>query len=140
MFRFACAAAAAVTLSAPSALAQDGGHVATLTFDTGATTGRVLVALYDSQAGYGSERPVARAAIDASAPVVAVFRDLPAGDYAVKAFHDVDGDGEMDLNPFGIPVEPYAFSNNAVGNMGPASWERARFTVEADVAQTIRLH
>ena len=48
-------------------------------------------------------------------------------------------DGEMNLNPFGIPSEPYAFSNNAVGNMGPASWERARFAVSGPVAQTIRL-
>lgn len=139
MIRIACAAAAALTLSAPPALAQDGGHAATLTFETGASTGRVLVALYDSEAAWRAERPAARAAIEATAPVVAVFRDLPAGDYAVKAFHDVDGDGEMDVNPFGVPVEPYAFSNNAVGNMGPASWERARFAVAGDVAQTIRI-
>ena len=70
---------------------------------------------------------------------MAVFRDLPAGDYAVKAFHDIDGDGEMDVNPFGMPVEPYAFSNNAVGNMGPAGWDQARFAVSGDVAQTIRI-
>lgn len=141
MFRLTCAAAAALTLSAaPAAVAQDGGHAATLTFETGAPTGRVMVALFDSESGYESNRPVARAAVEAGdAPVVAVFRDLPAGDYAVKAFHDVDGDGEMDRNPFGIPTEPFAFSNNAVGNMGPARWERARFTVEGDVAQTLRI-
>ncbi|SFS31473.1 DUF2141 domain-containing protein [Brevundimonas viscosa] len=139
MFRFACAAAAALLLSAPSALAQDRGHAVSLTFETGATTGRVMVALYDSAAAYRGGPAVARAAIDASGPAVAVFRDLPSGDYAVKAFHDVDGDGEMDTNPFGIPVEPYAFSNNARGDMGPASWERARFTVSGDVAQTIRI-
>ncbi len=139
MFRLTCAAAAALTLSVSAACAQDAGHAVTLTFETGATTGRVMVALYDSEAAYGSDRPVARTAIEASGPVVAAFRGLPAGDYAAKAFHDVDGDGRMDANPFGMPTEPYAFSNNAVGNMGPASWERARFTVSGDVAQTIRL-
>ena len=45
----------------------------------------------------------------------------------------------MDLNPFGIPTEPYAFSNNAIGNMGPARWGQARFTVTGATAQTIRL-
>ena len=45
----------------------------------------------------------------------------------------------MDANPFGLPTEPYGFSNNAVGNMGPASWDRARFTVSGATAQTIRL-
>ncbi len=138
MHRFTCAAAALCLFPLP-ALAQDGGHAAALTFETGATTGRVLVALYDSEAAWRSGPARARLAVDASGPVVAVFRDLPAGDYGVKAFHDVDGDGEMDTNPFGIPVEPYAFSNNAVGNMGPASWEQARFTVSGDVAQTIRV-
>ncbi len=141
MIRFACAAAAALTLSiAPAALAQDGGHAVVLTFETGAPTGRVMVALFDSEAAYDSNRPTASAAVEAGeAPAVAVFRDLPAGDYAVKAFHDVDGDGEMDLNPFGIPTEPFAFSNNAAGNMGPARWERARFELAGDVAQTIRI-
>ena len=57
----------------------------------------------------------------------------------MKAFHDVNGDGEMNTNPFGMPIEPYAFSNNAVGNMGPARWEQARFTVTGTAAQTISI-
>jgi uncharacterized protein (DUF2141 family) len=57
----------------------------------------------------------------------------------MRAFHDVDGDARMNVNPFGIPTEPYAFSNNAVGNMGPASWDRARVTVSGAVSQTIVL-
>ena len=56
-----------------------------------------------------------------------------------SAAHWFDGDGEMDANPFGMPTEPYGFSNNAVGNMGPASWDRARFTVSGATAQTISL-
>lgn len=132
------AIAAALTLAAAPAFAQDAASV-TLTFETGAHTGKVMVALYDSEAAYRSGRPVASVAVDASGPVVAAFPGLPAGDYAVKAFHDVNGDGEMNTNPFGLPVEPFAFSNNAVGNMGPASWDRARFAVAGDVAQTISI-
>lgn len=131
------AALGLAALSTP-AFAQDA--TVSLTFETGAPTGSVMVALYDSAAAYTGGRPVAQMQLDVAAGTpVAVFRDLPAGDYAAKAFHDVDGDGEMDTNPFGIPIEPYAFSNNAVGNMGPASWDRARFTVSGDTAQTIRL-
>ena len=140
MFRFACAAAAALILSAPAALAQDAGHAVTLSFETGAPTGRVMVALFDSETGYESNRPAASLMVEAGeAPATAEFRDLPAGTYAVKAFHDVDGDGRMNLNPFGIPTEPFAFSNNAAGDMGPAPWAGARFEVSGDVAQTIRL-
>ena len=138
MIRIAFAAAVAALALASAASAQDASRV-TLTFETGARTGHVMVALFDSEAGYNSNRPVARTMVGASGPAVAVFEHLSAGDYAVKAFHDVDGDGEMDANPFGMPTEPYAFSNNAVGNMGPATWSRARFEVSGDAAQTISI-
>jgi uncharacterized protein (DUF2141 family) len=59
--------------------------------------------------------------------------------YADEAAHDVNANGKMDVNPFGMPTEPFAFSNNAVGNMGPAKWERARFDVSGVTAQTIRI-
>ncbi|MEJ6789009.1 DUF2141 domain-containing protein [Brevundimonas sp. BR2-1] len=113
------------------------GSSVVLTFETGAQTGSVMVALYDSEAAYEGGPAVARMAVPASGEVVARFENLPAGDYAVKAFHDVNGNGEMDQNPFGMPTEPYAFSNNAVGNMGPARWARARFPVSGETAQTI---
>ena len=56
-----------------------------------------------------------------------------------SATHWFDGDGEMNTNPFGMPVEPYAFSNNAVGNMGPARWSAAHFAVSGETAQTISI-
>lgn len=141
MIRLAFAAPALLSLAliAAPAVAQDARSTVTLTFETGARTGSVMIALFDSEAGYGANRAVASQAVSASGPVVAVFQDLPPGDYAVKAFHDVDGDGQMDANPFGMPTEPYAFSNNAVGNMGPASWSRARFPVSGPTAQTISI-
>jgi uncharacterized protein (DUF2141 family) len=147
MTRLPLIALAALGLFAPAgaALAQTpaGGapdSAVTLTFETGARTGAVMVALYDSEAGYAGDRPVGGRRLDVAAGEVTVtFEGLPAGDYAAKAFHDVNGDGEMNTNPFGMPVEPFAFSNNAVGNMGPASWERARFAVSGATAQTISI-
>lgn len=134
-------AAAGLLVPAGAALAQNApGHSVTLTFETGAERGAVMVALYDSEAGYAGDRPIGGQSVDVAAGQrTAVFENLPAGDYAAKAFHDVNGDGEMNFNPFGMPTEPYAFSNNAVGNMGPASWERARFTVSGPTAQTINI-
>lgn len=136
------AAAVGLLLLSGPVLAQDAARdsAVALTFETGTPTGAVMVALYDSPAAYSGGRPVGQMRLDVGAgETTATFDGLPAGEYAAKAFHDVDGDGEMNVNPFGIPTEPYAFSNNAVGNMGPASWERARFTVSGAVAQTIRL-
>lgn len=140
MIRIATLAAAALLgLTAVPAHAFSDDATVTLTFETGARTGTVMVALFDSEGAYVSGVPVAARQVDASGSVVAVFDHLAPGDYAVKAFHDVNGDGQMNTNPFGIPVEPYAFSNNAVGNMGPAGWDRAHFTVSGDTAQTISI-
>ena len=66
------------------------------------------------------------------------FRDLKPGAYAIRAFHDVNGDGTLNTNPFGIPIEPYAFSNNAHGAMGPPGWDAASITLKTgDNRQTI---
>src|SRR5690606_30128162 len=120
-------AAAAFSLVAASASAQeaDDAGVVTFTFQTSQPSGAVMVALFDSQDAYEGGAPVRQALVPVDALAVDVrFEGLPAGDYAARAFHDLDGDGEMDVNPFGLPVDPYAFSNNAVGNMGPAGWDR----------------
>ncbi|WP_296820101.1 DUF2141 domain-containing protein [Brevundimonas sp.] len=132
---------AAALLAATPALAQDAGADISFTFEVGHPSGQVMLALFDSEAAYdGSGGPVRVQRAEVSGSTVTVrFAGLPAGDYALKAFHDLDGDGEMDRNPFGLPTEPYVFSNNAVGNMGPASWERARFTASGAVAQTLIL-
>ena len=134
----AAAVAALGTAAATPVLAQDSS--VTFEFETGARTGSVLVVLFSSKAGYDGNQPVAAMTVPASAsPVTVTFDGLAPGSYGMRSFHDLNGDGEMNFNPFGMPVEPYAFSNNAVGNMGPASWERARFNVNGAVVQTITL-
>ena len=65
--------------------------------------------------------------------------NLPSGEYAIRMFHDVNGNGELDTNIVGRPTEPYAFSNNARGMFGPPAWEDARFVLEGDVTQVIGL-
>lgn len=149
MIRFASALTVAACLVLPvQALAQSAPPPAspdaslTFTVDVGAQTGAVMVVLYNSQSAFdgGEGQPVGVRRIDiAAGEREAVFPHVPQGDYAAKMFHDVDGDGEMDTNPFGLPTEPYAFSNNARGNMGPARWDRAHLEVRGAVAQTIAL-
>lgn len=92
-------------------------------------TGSVMIALYDA-AGWTSGKPIRVAMADAAvaAPSVSIA-DLPPGRYGIKAFHDVDGDGKMGTNPFGMPTEPFAFSNDAKGSRGPATWEAASFEI-----------
>ncbi len=69
-----------------------------------------------------------------------LFRDLPLGSYAVKSFHDEDGNGQLNTNFMGIPTEDYGFSNDARGTMGPAKFQDARFDFDVpEKTITIRL-
>ena len=111
----------------------------TLTFETGVETGAVMVSLFDADTAYAGGAPVRRAQVAvAGGTGTAVFADLAPGTYALKAFQDVNGDGRLNINPFGIPIEPIAFSNNAAPNMGAPTWDRTHFTVRGDTRQTIK--
>jgi len=96
-------------------------------------TGSILFVVVNSEDAYnGKGQPIAQDMIPATAEAVSkTLAGLAPGRYAIKAFHDVDGDGKMGTNPFGMPTEPFAFSNNAVGQMGPPKWEAAAFEVKA---------
>ncbi|WP_295207010.1 DUF2141 domain-containing protein [uncultured Brevundimonas sp.] len=133
------ALAAALTVAAPAAPAFSADL--TVAFPSAAPQGRIMVAVFNSEANYGGEgQPAKVAMLDVAAGQTSItFDGLPDGDYAVRAFHDLNGDGKMNTNPFGMPVEPFAFSNNAVGNMGPASWERAKFAAAGATTQSIDL-
>ncbi len=102
--------------------------------------GAVMIAVFD-RTGYDKDAAVARAAVPVTATTVSTIIDLPPGRYGVKMFHDVDGDGKMGTNPFGMPLEPYGFSNNAPAQYGPAKWEAAAFDVGAPAtAHSIKLN
>ena len=45
--------------------------------------------------------------------------DLPKGEYAIAIFHDIDNNQKLNTY-FGIPAEPYGFSQNQNGGLlGP---------------------
>ena len=58
-----------------------------------------------------------------------VFHDLPVGRYAVSAYHDENGNGELDIGSAGIPMEGYGFANNPPSHAGPPSFDDAAVTV-----------
>jgi len=104
--------------------------------------GIVQAGLYNTADDYKNGGSVRGAKVDVETDTVTfTYSNLPDGDYAIKLFHDVDGDGKMSTNLFGIPTEPFAFSNNAVGKMGPAKWKDAKFTIsDGDNTHAMKLN
>ena len=109
--------------------------------------GTILIGLYDSLESFtraiefsdkegflNDPNRVAAVALRANAAMKSevVLTNLDPGQYAIILFHDENGNGKLDTNALGIPTEPYGFSNNVQGFLGPPAFKKAIMQVEAD--------
>jgi uncharacterized protein (DUF2141 family) len=102
--------------------------------------GSVKVAVCDR------ERFLKQCAYSASMPArdgnnVILVPNVPKGTWAVLAYQDENGNGQLDRNFIGIPKENYGFSRDAASKFGPPGFDDAAIEVgdEPTVAK-IRLH
>ena len=70
-----------------------------------------------------------------------VFKNISACKYAISVFQDSNVDGILNKNMFGVPKEPYGFSNNKYGKFGPPNFEDVSFDVKegTSISLTINL-
>lgn len=94
--------------------------------------GTVYIGLYNEEGKWLSKRYKKSKEKIENLKAATVFTDVPPGIYAISIFHDVNDNKELDANFFGIPSEPYACSNGAVGRFGPPTWEDAKFTLDGN--------
>ncbi|CAL1690291.1 hypothetical protein MMB232_00413 [Brevundimonas subvibrioides] len=123
------AIAAIVTVLASPAVASD----LTLDIASRGSGGSIAVAVYRDAASFRrGEGPVATRTVPRNGPVTSVvIPGLAPGRYAVAAFHDTDGNGDLTLWPIGVPKEAYGFSNDARGRFGPPPFDAAAIDVPA---------
>lgn len=95
--------------------------------------GTVRVALFsDPKTFRKADQAFAAQEVQAHAGTVTVtFDEVPAGTYALMAYHDENGNGKLDLRFGMIPTEGYGLSNNPKV-MGPPSFEDSQFVVSGD--------
>ena len=103
--------------------------------------GSVMVAVVAGNPGFKEAIPPAAALMQPAQTGEMTFTasDLPPGEYAVKVMHDVNGNGKLDTSFIGMPVEPWAMSNNARGRFGPPRWEAVKFSINGDTTHTVTL-
>ena len=89
--------------------------------------GTLVLAICPTAEAYGKEQGCILQRVPVTDHQVVVSIDLPPGEYAIKAFQDLNGNGKLDTNWIGIPSEPYGFSNDVMGVMGPPSFSQAGF-------------
>ena len=103
--------------------------------------GELYVAVYNSAGKYlDPDSAIARKIIPVTADTAfVVFENLPAGEYAIAVFHDLNGNGMLDTRKNGIPEEPFGFSNDARSKLGPAKFRDACFPFHESRKMTIKL-
>ena len=100
--------------------------------------GDVHIALYDNPDAFPSSdkmlRKVQKPIIDRQ--VKHRFVDLEPGNYALAAYHDENGNDSFDTNFLSLPIEGYAFSNEAKVFFGPPSFLEAQINVTIHGSKT----
>lgn len=103
--------------------------------------GIIRIGVYDTEVAYESNRYIYGTNVPSEEGVQAIeLNNIPSGTYAFKLYHDEDGDNELDKNFFGIPKEGYAMSNNAKAGLGAPEFEEAKFVLNSDVLQKIKIN
>lgn len=90
--------------------------------------GDLRLVLYDKAEGFRKERHSreVRALPASQTSLGFVFDGLPPGRYAVMAYHDEDGNGQLNRRFGMFPIEGYGLSNNPRLS-GPPSFEETAF-------------
>jgi uncharacterized protein (DUF2141 family) len=120
------------TVPEPGATTQEFSHLTIVVTGLGNDAGQVRIALFDSEDNYvKAKKPLRTAAVNIkNRRAECLFESIPCNTYAIRLYHDENGNGKLDKADFGGPIEPYGFSNNARGYMGPAKWKDAKFRVD----------
>jgi uncharacterized protein (DUF2141 family) len=114
-------------------LAQDAGATLTIKIENVSAKGGTLrIALYDraSYAGHSTD-PIAATYVQAVSPeTIATINNLRPGTYAIKMFQDFYGSETFVRSKWGIPQEPFGFSNDALPLLDQPSFDTAKFSLE----------
>ena len=76
---------------------------------------------------------------DTHVPIVFYGKNVPAGEYAIAVMHDENGNEDLDFDSYGMALEGYGFSNEAMGEQGPPDFQEAAFDVSEDTEAYIDL-
>jgi uncharacterized protein (DUF2141 family) len=127
-------AVAALIVAGGTGHAADDELLATLTIELNGfenASGTALVALVDARQFLKSGGHHQSAPIQGGRATV-IFQEVAPGQYAIQAYHDKNGNRKLDTGLFGIPKEPYGFSNNARNPFGPPKFDDVKFIVSGE--------
>lgn len=102
--------------------------------------GKVFVAVFESPLGFPEHERAAQrlSKVPTSDQITISFEGVSTNTVSVAAFQDAVEDGKLTKGAFGIPREPYGFSNNVRGRFGPPTFAAAAFHL-ADQTHPVKI-
>jgi len=123
---------AALLLGSAAAMA-DGPNLRVVATNVKSDEGKVYVWVYDKKDDWLSDRYRTQKSVEVAGnrarDRITIELLLPAGEYALSVFQDVNDNGKLESNFIGIPREPAGLSNNVRPRFGPPKYKDAVFTV-----------
>jgi uncharacterized protein (DUF2141 family) len=127
------AAVMATLLAGTSALAAGEANLRVVATNVKTDQGKLYVWVYDKKDDWLSDRYRTQKSVavagNRTGDKVTVELLLPAGEYALSIFQDVNDDGKLERNFIGMPKEPAGLSNNLRPKFGPPKYKDAAFPV-----------
>lgn len=106
-----------------------------------AQTGEIRVAIFDSADSF-QKKPARTLVLSVDAENIQFsVDDLPAGEFAIMLFHDLDSNEKMKTNLVGMPREPWGASLEGTRLFGPPKWKDVVFAhTDSGTSMNIELH
>lgn len=111
--------------------AQTGDLTVTLE-NPGEKKGKVYVGVFTEQNFLMNPTESAMMDLDENQTQVTI-KDMAYGIYAVSIFHDANGNGQLDMDEYGRPTEPWGLSGKSSGMM--PMWSEAKFDHNAEESE-----
>jgi len=105
-----------------------------------ATEGSIRIALFNSEATFNDTPYAALSMPVTDAQMQVQMSDLPAGEYALMLFQDIDNNEELNTNLFGMPREPWGASLQGKTIMRAPVWSDLKFMIDNDTAIIVELN
>ncbi len=102
--------------------------------------GSLSIVLFDSEGDFLNDGNQLIKKVNKKGEISVTFKNVEEGTYAISVIHDQNESGDLDTGLFGIPTEPYGFSNDAKGSFGPPSYADSKFEFEGDKTIEINLN
>jgi len=120
-------------LNTHAAMATDPGSITIEMLGLHSDQGQAIFVLMDSESAHRGKSQVFSKQI---IPIIkkaaeVTFQNVPSGEYSAVIYHDVNGNGELDRYFFGLPKEPYGFSNGARNPIGIPGFNESKLVIKS---------